>query len=174
MFKGFILGVVIVILVGAASGYALIRTGTVPVAARNAQPVFLENWAADTSMTATLNRDAPKGPNPVQLSDANLIAGIGLFRDHCAICHGTAKGDKAPSPIAQGEYPAPPQMATEGVEDDPEGWTFWKIDNGIRWTGMPAWHGVLTTQQMWTLALFLKHMDKLPPAAEQAWKQVTN
>ena len=174
MFKGFILGIVVTILVGAGVGYALIRTGTVPAAARNGQPLFLEHWAARTSLRATLAREAPKGPNPVPLTDANLIDGIGLFQKHCAICHGTAAGNKAASPVAQGEYPSPPQMASEGVEDDPEGWTFWKIDNGIRWTGMPAWHGVLTPKQMWTLALFLKHMDKLPPAAEQAWKQVTN
>jgi mono/diheme cytochrome c family protein len=39
---------------------------------------------------------------------------------------------------------------------------------------MPAWEGTLNDEQIWTLALFLKHMDKLPPAAEQAWQQVTN
>jgi hypothetical protein len=27
---------------------------------------------------------------------------------------------------------------------------------------------------MWTLALFLKHMDKLSPAAQQAWQAVKN
>jgi hypothetical protein len=37
---------------------------------------------------------------------------------------------------------------------------------------MPAWRSVLTDQQIWTLALFLKHMDKLPPAAEQAWQKI--
>jgi hypothetical protein len=26
----------------------------------------------------------------------------------------------------------------------------------------------------WTLALFLKHMDKLPPSVQQAWTQVQN
>jgi hypothetical protein len=61
-------------------------------------------------------------------------------------------------------------LATEGVEDDPEGWTFWKIKHGIRWTGMPAWKAELSDQQIWTLALFLKHMDKLPPGPEAAWR----
>jgi hypothetical protein len=32
----------------------------------------------------------------------------------------------------------------------------------------------LSDQQMWTLALFLKHMDKLSPAAADAWQKVTN
>ena len=91
-----------------------------------------------------------------------------------AICHGTAKGDPSASPVAKGLYPRPPQLAAEGVEDDPEGFSFWKIKHGIRWTGMPSWKATLTDQQIWSLALFLKHMDKLPPAAEQAWQNVGN
>jgi hypothetical protein len=39
---------------------------------------------------------------------------------------------------------------------------------------MPSWKDTLTDQQMWTLALFLKHMDKLPAPAEQVWQRVTN
>jgi mono/diheme cytochrome c family protein len=60
------------------------------------------------------------------------------------------------------------------VEDDPEGATYWKIAHGIRWTAMPSWKGSLSDQQMWTLTLFLKRMDKLSPAAEQAWQGVKN
>src|SRR5208337_3077161 len=40
------------------------------------------------------------------------------------------------------------------------------------WTGMPAWKYELDDRQIWMLALFLKHMDKLPPAAETAWELV--
>ena len=58
------------------------------------------------------------------------------------------------------------------MEDDPEGWTFWKIKHGIRWTGMPSWKDGLNDQQIWTLALFLKHMDKLPLDADTAWRAV--
>jgi len=173
MFKGFVLGIVFAVVVAAAAAYVTLVTGTVPAAA-NGRPLPLEHWAARTSLRATLARDAPKGPNPVALTDANLVAGIGLYGQHCAICHGTAQGDASASPVAKGEYPAPPQLAADGVEDDPEGWTWWKIEHGIRWTGMPSWQDTLTPQQIWTLALFLKHMDKLPPAAQQAWQQVRN
>lgn len=169
MFRGFILGVVLTLLALAGAGYAVLSTGTVPANA-DAKPGWFENWAAGTSLRATLEREAPKDPNPVPLNDANLIAGIQLFAEHCAICHGNAKG--AASPLAQGEYPEPPQLATDGVEDDPEGWTYWKVAHGIRWSGMPAWKGRLDDKQIWTLALFLKHMDKLPPAAEAAWQKV--
>ena len=129
---------------------------------------------ARTSLDATLSREAPKGPNAVAMTDTNLIAGIQLFGQHCAICHGTAKGDASASAVAKGLYPSPPQLATDGVEDDPQGFSFWKIKHGIRWSGMPSWKKTLTDQQIWTLALFLKHMDKLPPAAEQVWRKVEN
>jgi mono/diheme cytochrome c family protein len=173
MFRAFVLGVVLTILAALGGGYAVLRAGLIPANA-DAHPGPLETWAAHTSLDATLATEAPKSPNPIALTDANLIAGIDLYGQHCAICHGTAKGKASASPIAKGEYPSPPQLATDGVEDDPEGYSFWIIAHGIRWTGMPSWRGTLNDEQIWTLALFLKQMDKLPPAAEQAWKNVRN
>ena len=173
MFKGFLLGVVVTIGAILVVGYVSLQFGLIPANA-DAKPGALERWAANTSLNATLQREAPQGPSPVQLTDQTLIDGIHLYAKHCAICHGTAQGDASASPIARGEYPAPPQLATDGVEDDPPGYTFWKLKHGIRWTAMPSWKATLTDPQMWTLALFLKHMDKLPPVAEKVWQQVRN
>ena len=173
MFRLFLSGVVVAIAAAIVAAYFVVRDGRVPVNA-DGRPLPLEAWAAATALDAALAREAPKGPNPVLLTDANLIAGIGLYAKHCAICHGTAKGYPSITALAKGLYPRPPQLATDGVEDDPEGYSFWKIKHGIRWTAMPAWGGTLNDEQIWTLALFLKHMDKLPPAAAQAWQRVSN
>lgn len=173
MLKGLVVGFTLAVLIAVACAYLVLESGLVPAAA-DGKPMWLERWAARTSLRATLARDAPQGPGPVPLTDVNLIAGINLYGQHCAVCHGTAQGNASASAIARGEYPAPPQLATDGVEDDPTGWTVWKLKNGIRWTGMPSWNGTLTDQQIWTLALFLKHMDKLPPNVEQTWLQVKN
>ena len=173
MIKGLVLGIALTIAAAILAGYLVIQIGLIPANA-DTKPGPIERWAAGTSLRATLAREAPKTPNPVATTDANLITGINLFGEHCAICHGTAQGDAAASAVAKGLNPSPPQLATDGVEDDPEGYTFWKVKHGIRWTGMPAWNGVLNDQQIWTLALFLKHMDKLPPAPREAWEKVTN
>lgn len=173
MWKGFWYGVAATVVVALIGAYAILRGGLVPANA-DAAPGWLESWAAGTSLQATLDREAPTGANPVAASDESLAAGVDLYGRHCAICHGTAKGDASASPVAKGLYPQPPQLATDGVEDDPEGVSFWKIKHGIRWTGMPSWKGALDDRQIWTLALFLKHMDKLPPAAQRAWEQVGN
>lgn len=173
MVRGFIAGVIATIVVALIAGYILLQSGLIPANA-DAKPGGLEMWVAGTSLHATLRNQAPTQANPVALTDANLAQGASLYGQHCAICHGTAAGESSASPIAKGLYPAPPQLADEGVEDDPEGVTYWKIKHGIRLTGMPAWGATLNDRQIWTLALFLKHMDKLPPAAKQAWSQVKN
>lgn len=173
MIKAFIVGVIVTILAAAVCSYVILAKGVIPASA-DSGPLPLERWASRMSLRATLAKEAPTTPNPVPLTDANVIAGIQLYGQHCAVCHGTAAGDASASPIAKGEYPRPPQLATDGVEDDSEGVTYWKIAHGIRWTSMPSWKATLSDQQMWTVALFLKRMDKLSPAAEQAWQAVRN
>jgi mono/diheme cytochrome c family protein len=171
MLKGVTTGIAITIAATLVVGYIVVQSGYIPANA-DATPDPIETWIARTSLDAMLNRESPKGPNPIAMTDTNLIDGIKLYADHCAICHGTEKGSVSASPVAKGLYPRPPQLATDGVEDDPEGVSFWKIKHGIRLTGMPSWNDSLTDQQIWTIALFLKHMDKLPPTAQAAWQKV--
>jgi len=173
MLNGVLKGVTLTIVIALIGGIILVKSGLIPANA-DAKPGELETWMASTSLDATLLHDAPHNPNPVALTDQKLLEGVHLFAQNCAICHGSAKGDKAPSPIAKGLYQKPPQFATDGVEDDPEGDSFWKIKHGIRLTGMPSFGYTLKDQQIWTLALFLKHMDKLPPTVKQTWLKVEN
>lgn len=173
MFKGVALGVTLTLAIALIGAYSLVRSGLIPANA-DAKPGWLETWMARTSLDATLRRDAPKGQNPVALTEQNLLNGVHLFAQNCAVCHGSAKGVASSSPIAKGLYQKPPQLATDGVEDDPEGFSFWKIKHGIRLTGMPSFGDALSDRQIWTLALFLKHMDKLPPAVQQTWQHVQN
>lgn len=173
MLKGLVPGIAATIVVALVGGYLLLQSGLIPANA-DATPGPIETWAAKTSLHATLRNEAPTRANPVAPTTENLIAGINLYAQHCAICHGTAKGDASATPIAKGLYPRPPQLATDGVEDDPQGISFWKIEHGIRWTAMPSWKGTLNDRQIWTLAQFLNHMDKLPPAARAAWEKVKN
>ncbi len=165
-----IVGTVALIVVGLLGAYAILQSGLIPANA-DAKPSSLEQWVAETSLQATLSREAPTTPNPVALNNENLIKGIHLYTKNCVVCHGTAKGNASETPLAKGQYIKPPQLATDGVEDDTMGITFWKIKHGIRWTAMPAWNKTLTDHQIWTLALFLKHMDKLPMVVKGVWQQ---
>ena len=166
MVRGFVLGLVIAIVLAIAGGYLFITRGMLP-AGQDVKPGPLEKWAAKASLRATMNRDAKALVPPIQPTDDNLAAGVALYATHCQVCHGGP--DAVLSPVAKGLSPKAPQLAKDGVEDDPEGTIYWKIAHGIRFTGMPAFRPTLADQQLWQLALFLKHMDKLPPGAREAW-----
>lgn len=169
MARGIVLGIVATLVVIVLLGYVGVELGMLPANA-DAKPSKMERWAARTSLRATIARQAPRTPNPVPLTDANLISGIKLYAANCAMCHGAADGNK--SNVAAGLYQHPPQLANDGVEDDPEGETYWKVAHGIRFTGMPAFGHTLRDTQIWQIALFLKHMDSLPAGPERAWKAV--
>ncbi len=173
MFKGVVTGVTLTLAVALIGAFSLVQSGLIPANA-DATPGQLETWMARTSLNATIRREAAEGQNPVALTEQNLLNGVQLFEQNCAVCHGSAKGAASPSPIAKGLYQKPPQLATDGVEDDPEGVSFWKIKHGIRLTGMPSFSYSLSDQEIWTLALFLKHMDKLPLSVQQTWLHVQN
>lgn len=169
MFKGLIAGIILAVAATAIAGYVIIRTGIMPANA-DAKPPHFEVWAAKTSLHATLRRSAPNVTNPLPETPENLTAGIKLYGQNCAVCHGDASA--APTNVAKGLYQKPPQLAKDGVEDDPDGVTYWKLAHGIRWTGMPAFGRTLNGTQLWQLTLFLKHMDKLPPAVDRSWHAV--
>lgn len=169
MLKGIVTGIVFAVVAAAVAGYAVIRAGILPANA-DERPPKVEVWAAKTSLHATLRRSAPRVTDPLPATSDNLIAGVKLYAQNCAVCHGDASG-KATN-VAKGLYQEPPQLANDGVEDDPDGVTFWKLKHGIRWTGMPAFDKTLSDKQLWQLTLFLKTMDHLPQAAQKAWRQV--
>jgi len=164
--KGFILGIIVALAAIILGGYIFVKLGMLP-AGQDDSPGKLETWAAKTSLDATIGRQSKGVTSPMQPTEANLTAGANLYVTHCQLCHGGA--DAKASSMAKGLTPNPPQLAKDGVEDDPEAVTWWKIRHGIRFTGMPSFRESLTDPQIWQIALFVKHMDKLPPATRAAW-----
>ena len=69
-------------------------------------------------------------------------------------------------------YPTIPQLWEKhktgdvGVSGDDPGETYWKIANGIRLTGMPAFSHILSQTEMWQVALLLKRADSVPPSVD--------
>ena len=105
-----------------------------------------------------------------QPSSQATITGVRLYAENCAICHGAS--DAKPSNPAQGFYIEAPQLAKDGVEDDPEAVSFWKVKHGIRFTAMPSFAATLHDEDIWKIAMFLRQMDNLPPAVDAEWKKV--
>jgi mono/diheme cytochrome c family protein len=155
----FLLGFLIGIIVLPIYGYLYFRFGYAPVATA-ASPMPFEKQLAHMALNARIDKEAPKVV-PIQVSDENYTAGAKAYRTHCAVCHGVpGQPDTATS---KGMFPKPPQLFKgHGVTDDPPGETYWKVANGIRLTGMPAYTGSLNETEMWQVSLVLAHADKLP------------
>lgn len=51
-----------------------------------------------------------------------------------------------------------------GVAGDPPGKIFWEVENGIRLTGMPAFHQALNERQEWQVSLLVQGAGQPLPA----------
>ncbi len=163
--RGFILGVIVTLLVGIGGVFFYFSSGRAPVAT-SAPPMPFEKTLAKMALHARVDREMPK-QSPIAVNDANLLAGAGIYQQHCAVCHGLPGAEQ--SAIANGEFPKPPHLFHgKGVTDDEAGETYWKVANGIRLTGMPGFEKSLTTEQMWQVSLLLANADKLPPSVSTA------
>lgn len=112
------------------------------------------------ALNARIQKEAPKSV-PIEANEQSYTAGAHVYRTNCAICHGLP-GQQAPA-TSKGMFPRPPQLFKgHGVTDDPPGETYWKVANGIRLTGMPAYTGSLSETEMWQVSLLLANADKLP------------
>lgn len=164
-FLSFLAGLLVTLVCLVLLGYFYLRFGNPPVATGD-KPFPFEKQIVHIALDARIQRDLETAPFPVD--EAVEQSGAHIYVEQCAVCHGTP-GHTVP--IAQGMYPHPPQLWHEhgngvvGVSDDAPGVTYWKVDNGIRLTGMPAFKQILSTEQMWQVSLLLKNADHpLSPA----------
>lgn len=163
----FILGFIIGIIVLPICGYFYFRFGYAPVAT-SAPPMPFEKKMAGMALHAKISSEAPKSA-PMQPDEPNLTAGAKVYVENCAFCHGLPNQPK-PSAAANGMFPPPPQLfnTDDMVTDDPIGNTYWKVDNGIRLTGMPGFGKSLSSTQVWQVSLLLSKADKLPDTTKAA------
>lgn len=157
---GFLLGIVVVVL-GVA---AYLRWGALPVATAD-EPFPFEKAIVHLPLNARIEKQIQQPP--FGIGEDVYEGGARVYREQCASCHGTPGHDVA---FAKHMYPAAPQLWKKhargnvvGVSDDEPGETYWKVANGIRLSGMPAFNHVLSDTQMWQVSLLLKNADQQLP-----------
>ena len=165
MFKAFIIGIVFGLLLVAGGVYWYFSSGHAPVAV-TAPEMPMERRMARMALHAYMDKLPHPNP-PVPADETNMLAGAQIYKENCAVCHSLPGGEK--SVIAQGMFPAPPHLFRGmGVTDDEPWETYWKVENGIRMTGMPGFKGKLSETQIWQVAVLVKNADKISDAAKAA------
>lgn len=164
----FLLGIVVGVVLVPLAVFAWLNNGKPPVAV--ADPPFPEERAiTQAALNARIQREMPPR-SALDPSETNLVAGAHVYVEKCAVCHGL---HGKPAAIGQNMYPAAPQLWEKhhnsnvvGVSDDAPGETYWKVDNGIRLTGMPDFKTQLSNDEIWQVSILLANADKpLPPSA---------
>ncbi len=98
--------------------------------------------------------------NPVAATEENLRDGRLHFADHCAICHGN--DGSCDTMMGSGLYPKPPDLRLAETQKLSDGELFWIIENGVRFTGMPAFSTRHSSpEDSWKLVLFIRHLPQL-------------
>lgn len=161
--KGFILGAIVAVLLLGSGFITYFAAGIAPVATA-APPMPFEKKIAKMALNARLEKEMPKNV-PIQPDEVSLLSGARIYVSNCAVCHSLP--GSIPTAIAEGMFPKPPQLFKgKGVTDDPPGETYWKAANGIRMTGMPAFRGPLSENELWQVSLLLANADKISPAVK--------
>lgn len=163
MFRALILGILLGVLLVAAGVYLYFSTGHAPVAVTD-PPMPFERKFAHMGLDAYLAK-LPHPEPQVPADESNFIAAAHIYKQTCAVCHGLPGEPKAI--LAEGMAPAPPQLFHgTGVTDDEPWESYWKVENGIRMTGMPGFKSRLTETQIWQVTVLIKNADKISPAVK--------
>jgi mono/diheme cytochrome c family protein len=141
-----------------AAGVALLHDGL----SSRATPSRLESYLARSTRKLAIPASAKALTNPVSGTLQSLREGRLHFADHCAVCHGNDGGGE--TLFGVGLYPKPPDLRLPETQKLSDGDLFWIIENGVRFTGMPAFSGHGAAEEdTWKLVHFIRHLPHLTP-----------
>jgi mono/diheme cytochrome c family protein len=157
--KAFLLLLGLTLIVGAIALWYFLNSG---VSAKE-QPGRVEEFLARRVRNMAIQRRAKSLTNPVEYSGAVIAEGRAHFADHCATCH--ANDGSGETATGSGLWPKAPDMRLPQTQNLSDGELFWIIENGIRFTGMPAWSTGTTDGETgtWHLVHFIRRLPRLTP-----------
>ena len=142
-----------------ASGVVLIGIGLMHFSLTALQePGPLETRIANLAKRSVIRLASRHGIPPPPVDTRDIVeAGGTHFGLDCSICHGV--DGRAKTPSGQWMYPRAADLTSKRVQSYSDRELFWIINNGIRFTGMPAFGKVETADNIWGL---VKYMRTLP------------
>lgn len=165
--------VALLAIVGLASIAGAIWLVASGISAR-ANPGRVETAVARRVRAFAIPRAENERPNPVKQTPQTLKLGMEHFADHCAVCH--ANDGSGETETGRGMYPRPPDMRKPATQTLSDGALHYIIENGVRFTGMPAWseehekgegepgESEGGEEADWHLVQFIRHLPNLTPA----------
>ena len=176
----FLAGAIVMAAAIGAGGFVFLRTQANGFSDQ-AQPGAVERWMARRARAMAVPTGAKERANPVPVSPEVLAEARAHWADHCASCHANdGSGDVV---MGKRMYPPAPDMRKPATQSMTDGELFYIIQNGVRFTGMPAWGGSdQDAEESWKLVHFIRHlpevtleerkqMEKLNPRSPEELKE---
>jgi len=139
------------------SAFLVVLAALTLVGCKAKQPSSVEETIAQKTKEIAIGGKDWNNPTPD--NEDTIRRGAEHFQHHCQICHGL-DGQSTGVPFADKMTPAVAVLASQRVQEYSDGQLKWIIENGIRYTGMPGWKGLIDDQEMWNIVRYLRH---LPP-----------
>ena len=126
------------------------------------EPGHLETRVANRARRFLIHRASRTGipPRPLD-AKASVDNGGTHYGLDCSICHGT--DGHAQAPLGRWMYPRPADLTSKQVQGYSDQELFWIIQNGIRFTGMPAFGKVESPDHIWDM---VNYMRTLPSTSQ--------
>jgi mono/diheme cytochrome c family protein len=146
-----IITIFLLVALAAMAAFVVVRRGGL---AANAEPGRLERSIAGRLVRLSIPADADRQRSPLSGQADAWRQARDHYQNHCAICHG--RDAKGQTEIGANMYPKVPDLTSAPVQSRSDGALFYIIQNGIRWTGMPAWKEEHSPEQTWQLVAFIR------------------
>ena len=119
------------------------------------EPGRLETSVANWG-THFLIRRASRHGIPARPADtkASVASGNTLYFSECSTCHGS--DGRTPTPAGRWMYPRAADLSSEQVQSYSDQELFWIVQNGVRFTGMPAFGQVETADHIWNVVNYVR------------------
>jgi cytochrome c len=123
-------------------------------------PGGMETQIGRTLRDLSIPKAVRRMQNPMTATPENLMEARRHFADHCASCHGN--DGRGATEMGRNIYPPAPDMSLPATQNLTDGELYYIIENGVRFTGMPAWGaGGTDDHDTWHLVLFIRNLEHM-------------
>jgi mono/diheme cytochrome c family protein len=156
--------VLAVVLIFAAALIGLVAYARFTGLSARGEPAPIEATVARFVRSFAIPSAVKARRSPFPPSSTSVAAGLAHFADHCAVCH--ANDGSGNAEMGRGQWPKAPDMRRPATQNLSDGELFFIIENGIRFTGMPAWStgDAAGETATWQLVHFIRRLPTLTQA----------
>lgn len=158
-----LLTLVVVVVVAVLGVWIFLKQG---LSAR-AEPLRLEEQVARFARGFATPAEARAMETPYPPTPESISAAKEHYVEHCAVCHAlNGSGDTV---FGRNMYPRVPDLRSPETQSLTDGELHYIIGEGVRFTGMPAFAGEESSEEIWELVPFLR---RLPHLSEEELREV--